>query len=264
MRSRTGSSFVRVTYDRVNAIQTVARYSSPGYLDPATVFDFEWRRMPEWDPRRDGIGAPQQVRTVIAGAVRTLTQFRIVPYGQGDQNYSSQLAYGITATAVNLPVLSAFGYPPVPFDALVGGDEWVRVTSISGNILGVIRGQKGTTASIHEVGEEVAYTASATDVTVDDPTTPVDTSLPTLEIPWPDGEAYARALLARWSVPSRLLTVQLANIADDWSTVAIGSTHDLVLTTEGPSGGITGTVRVLGFAPDDGEGTMELLVEVTA
>src|SRR3989304_460598 len=69
---------------------------------------------------------------------------------------------GTRADAATLRVVIAFGFPPVPFDAKIGGDEWVRVTSISGNILTVIRGQLGTTASIHEVGEEVAYIAPTT------------------------------------------------------------------------------------------------------
>jgi len=260
MKHRTLASYVRVTYDRVNAIQKVARFSVPGDIDPATVFDFEWRRMPEWDPRRDGVGAEVEVRTVIAGAVRTLTAWRLVPYGQGDQDFSTQLAYGITADAVNLPVVNAFGFPPVPFDVKIGGDEWVRVTSISGNILTVIRGQLNTTASIHEVGEEVAYIAPTT--AESDVTEEITDRLSPIEVPWPDGEAYATALLAKWSVPSRLLTLQLANVGGDWATVATGSTHTLDLQTEGPSAGVTGTVRVVGFAPDDVVGTMELLVEV--
>src|SRR3989304_460595 len=90
MKHRTLASYVRVTYDRVNAIQKVARFSMPGDIDPATVFDFEWRRMPEWDPRRDGVGAEVEVRTVIAGAVRTLTAWRLVPYGPGDQGFRTQ------------------------------------------------------------------------------------------------------------------------------------------------------------------------------
>src|SRR3990170_397922 len=261
MKHRSLASYVRVTYDRVNAIQKVARFSVPGDIDPATVFDFEWRRMPEWDPRRDGVGAEVEVRTVIAGAVRTLTAWRLVPYGQGDQDFSTQLAYGITADAVNLPVVNAFGFPPVPFDVKIGGDEWVRVTSISGNILTVIRGQLNTTASIHEVGEEVAYIAPTT--AESDVTEEITDRLSPIEVPWPDGEAYATALLAKWSVPSRLLTLQLANVGGDWATVATGSTHTLDLQTEGPSAGVTGTVRVVGFAPDDVVGTMELLVEVT-
>ena len=260
MKHRSLASYVRVSYDRVNAIQKVARFSVPGDVDPATVFDFEWRRMPEWDPRRDGVGKEVEVRTVIAGAVRTLLAWRLVPYGQGDQDFSTQLAYGITADAVNLPVVNAFGFPPAPFDAKIGGDEWVRVTSISGNVLTVIRGQLNTTASIHEVGEEVAYEAPAS--AESDVTEQVTDQLPPIEVPWPDGIAYANALLAKWSVPSRLLTVQLANIGGDWATVATGSTHTLDLQTEGPSAGVTGTVRVVGFAPDDVVGTMELLVEV--
>jgi hypothetical protein len=261
MKHRTIEKYVKVTYDRVNARQRVWTFTTPGDVDPATVFDFEWRRMPEWDPRRDGIGKELEVRTVIAGEVRTVTAWRLVPYGQGDQDYSSQLAYGITAAATNLPVLNAFGYPPAPFDAKVGGDEWVRVTAVTGNVLTAIRGQQGTTASIHEVGEEVAYTAPASSV-ADVPEEQTDQLQP-IEIPWPDGLAFANALLAKWSVPSRLLTVQLANIGGGWATVAMGSTHTVNLQTEGLDAGITGTVRVLGFAPDDTEGTMELLVEMT-
>ena len=261
MKHRTKSKYVKVTYDRVNAVQRVWTFTTPGDVDPSTMFDFEWRRMAEWDPRRDGIGAEVQVRTVIAGEVRTTTGWRIVPWGQGDQDYSSQLAYGITAAATALPVLNALGYPPVPFDAKVGGDEWARVTAITGNVLTAIRGQLNTTASIHEVREEVAYFAPEA-AEADLPEQASDLLQP-IEIPWPDGLAYANALLAKWSIPSRLLTVQLANIGAGWATVALGSTHTLTLTTEGPSGGITGTVRVVGFAPDDVEGTMELLVEMT-
>src|SRR3989304_2335861 len=57
MKHRTKASYVRVTYDRVNAIQKVARFSMPGDIDPATVFDFEWGRMPGWGPRSEGVGA---------------------------------------------------------------------------------------------------------------------------------------------------------------------------------------------------------------
>jgi hypothetical protein len=188
----------------------------------------------------------------------------LVPWGQGDQDFSTQLAYGITAAATNLPVLNAFGFPPTPFDAKISTDEWVRVTSIAGNILTVIRGQKGTTASIHEVGEEVTYFApAAAETDEEDELTDQLAALDPIEVPWPDGINYANELLERWSVPSRLLTVQLANVNGDWSTVAIGTSHTLNLQTEGPDTGVVETVRVIGLAPDDVAGSMELLVEVT-
>jgi hypothetical protein len=84
---------------------------------------------------------------------------------------------------------------------------------------------------------------------------------PPQEIPWPAGEAYARLLLEKLHRPKRLHTVRLANVHGDWSSIQIGSVHSVDIQTEGPGGGITGTVRVLGFAPDPAAGSMELVLE---
>lgn len=78
---------------------------------------------------------------------------------------------------------------------------------------------------------------------------------------WPEGEAYANNLLARLNRPHRLLSLNVANEHDDWSTFSYGSVHAVNIDTEGPPGGVTGTVRCVGFSPDEDAGTMEVVVE---
>lgn len=79
---------------------------------------------------------------------------------------------------------------------------------------------------------------------------------------WPEGEEYARNLLNRLSLPSRLISVKVANENDDWRTFQYGSLHAVDIQTEGPSGGVTGTGRCIGFSPDEDDGTMEVVMEM--
>lgn len=81
---------------------------------------------------------------------------------------------------------------------------------------------------------------------------------------WPEGLEYARNLLARLSRPSRLLTLRVANEADDWRSFAYGTTHTVDIQSEGPPGGVTGLVRCIGFSPSEEDGTMEVLVELVS
>jgi hypothetical protein len=78
---------------------------------------------------------------------------------------------------------------------------------------------------------------------------------------WPEGEAYARDLLKRLAAPRILLTQKVATRGGAWN-VDYGSMVPITYTTEGPLGpGWTGTGRVIGWAPDEESGTMELMVE---
>jgi hypothetical protein len=57
----------------------------------------------------------------------------------------------------------------------------------------------------------------------------------------------------------------VVNRAGEWATIAFGSTHAINVTAEGPMGGlvvVTGTGRVIAYAPDEALGTMEVVVEV--
>lgn len=78
---------------------------------------------------------------------------------------------------------------------------------------------------------------------------------------WPEGEAYAKDLLKRLSAPRILLAQRCANKGGAWG-VEFGSMCSITYTTEGPMGpGWSGTGRVIGMAPDEETGTMEIMVE---
>lgn len=79
---------------------------------------------------------------------------------------------------------------------------------------------------------------------------------------WPEGEIYAANLLERLRYPSRLVSINVTNENDDWSSVKLGSHHVVNIQTEGPPGGVTGTVRVIGMSPDEDAGSMELVLEI--
>lgn len=253
-------AYVRVLYDRVNALQNVSRTASLVEVPDETVFSFEWRRyrQGEYDPASDGIGAASDFMTV-KGQHLVHGSLRVVPgYQSGDA--STSLAFGIDAVTTDIPVSNLYSLPTAfPYIVTVGTDEKMLVTGSKdvGAVLIVVRGYGGTPASIHEAGEAVEYKADE----VPEEEEVEETQPPPQAIPWPSGEAYARKLLEKLSRPKRKYSVRLANVGGDWSTVRLGSQHTLDIQTEGQSTGITSTVRVLGFAPDYMAGSMELIVE---
>jgi hypothetical protein len=259
MASGTDGKLIVVQYDRVNGVQKVWSTINVVECPDETIFAFEWRRYKEsYDPSSDGIGVESTYKTV-KGTALVDASWRVVPYNSGKSG-STQLLFGITAATTTIPVVSMFPLPTAyPYIVTVGGDEKMLVTAgnLTNSTLTVVRGYDGTIASIHERGETVEYKADEVPeeeaVEVEQP--------PPQEIPWPAGEAYARLLLEKLHRPKRLHTVRLANVHGDWSSIQIGSVHSIDIQTEGPGGGITGTVRVLGFAPDPAAGSMELVLE---
>lgn len=259
MAEVTDGKYIVVRYDRVNSVQSVWSTVNMEEVPDETIFAFEWRRYRDsYDPNSDGIGVESTYKTV-KGTTLVDASWRVVPYNSGKSG-TTQLLFGITAATTQVPVVSMFPLPTAyPYLVTVGGDEKMLVTAgdLLTEVLTVVRGQEGTIASIHERGETVEYKVDEAP-----PEEPVEaTQPPPQEIPWPAGEAYARMLLEKLHRPKRLHTVRLANVQGDWSTIQIGSVHSVNVQTEGPAGGITGTVRVLGFAPDFVAGSMELVLE---
>lgn len=251
--------YVTVAYDRVNGLQSVSTSASVVELSDDTVFAFEWRRyrQGDYDPAQNGVGAASPFQTVKGGALVDGT-LRVVPWGSDGQSASTSLAFGIDAVTTQIPVTNALVLPTAyPYIVTVGTDEKMLVRGMSLNVLSVERGYDRTPASIHEAGEAVEY------IVADQPDEePVEeTQPPPQEIPWPSGYAYATKLLEKLSRPRRRLSIRLANVGGDWSGVRLGSLHSADIQTEGPAGGIVGTVRVIGFAPNPVTGSMELVVE---
>jgi hypothetical protein len=214
------------------------------------VWDFERRRICDWDPRRDGIGVLKNVRTVRDNQPTTQERWTITPWGVGDGR--TQLSAGITATDTVLVVDSIFPLPTVyPYDATIGEGfeaEDVRVLRMTNGTLEIVRGVNGTTPLIHEPdsvfqvkdvpewqGLNVAYD-------------------------WPEGRQYALELLAQRNHPMRRMTCQIVNVDDAWSTVDWGTIHTADVVTEGDEQ-LDGDWRVIGWAPHGPNGTMELLLE---
>ena len=259
--SKSGTTFhgqsICVYYDRVNAMQVVFGRRRPRVVPTSTVFDFEWRRyrMGQYDPKTQGVGQDSPFRTVKGGRLRTRS-WRVVPSNAGGSG-STSLLYGITAGATKVPVVSVLPLPTqFPFVTTVGTDEKMLVKGIHLNVMTVERGYDGTTASIHEAGEPVEYEVLEDDEEDD----AYESTTPDI-VPWPEGEAYAKRLLQEVRLPKRQWTLHVANVGGHWSRIRIGTTHTLNLTNEGPAGGMSGTVRVLGYAPDVEAGTKELIVE---
>lgn len=218
-----------------------------------TAWDFELRRICDWDPRRDGVGVLLNKRVVVNNQPATPQRWHRVPWATGGSG-ATALTHGISATETIVEVDNSFVLPAISvYDAVIGtwpGEEQVKVLHTSGTLLGVIRGQNGTEAIIHEAGEQFQ---------------PINlgewTGFVAGSPPWPEGEAYAQDLLARMNRAQERLSLQLTNENDDWASVDLGSLHAVVLGTEGPAGGYAGTVRVIGFSPNPATGTQELVVE---
>lgn len=254
-----GSNVV-VGYDRINAIQYVFSRRRARTVPTETVFDFEWRKynMGEYDPQTHGIGVDSPYKTVKGLNIKTRS-WRVVPANSGGSG-STSLIYGIDASTTKIPVASVYPLPTTfPYVVTVGTDEKMLVTSAFLNVLTVVRGYEGTPASIHEAGEPVDYIVEEDDAAEEDQVE--ETTPPPEQIEWPEGVAYATRLLAQLNPPKRKFTVHLANVGGDWAGVELGSLHSVNIQSEGPASGLTGTVRVIGFAPFPSKGSMELIVE---
>lgn len=226
------------------------------YEDNTHIFDFELNRIGYWDPRRDGVGSYFNKLSIVDNAPSTKARWHIVPWGTGGERQTSLLT-GVNATGTQIYVTSTFDFlnEPLPFKITVGqdpGDEIMLVTAINGTLWTVVRGQDGTTAIIHEPEESVVLT------------NPGDVSNPLVSITpadWPQGKEWAEQLLDTLGKPTIRLVFQINNRDGAWSKVALGSIHTVNIDSEGKPGGIHGTVRVIGLAPDEARGALEVLVE---
>lgn len=218
------------------------------------MYEFERRRVADWDPRRDGIGVWRSKPTIVSNQISTRTRWHIEPFGEGG-SFTTDLQYGISSSETKIYVGNAMQVPStVPFYVSLGrepGLEVVTVTEVLGDEFTVVRGQMGTTALAHEQGASVKYEAAEEWDGID---------LPPYE--WPEGEEYAQDLVASLSRPLAAVDLDIANEDGSWPTVRIGSWHDVDLDTEGPlPGGVHGRARVIGYAPSEQEGRMRLVLE---
>lgn len=220
------------------------------------VYDFEDRSICSWDPRRDGVGALVNQVTIQNNAPTSSPRWTFIPWGDGTG--STSLSTGISATETQIYVVNAFVLPQTyPYEATLGTglfSEQVKVTAGAGTLLTIERGINGTTAILHTAGESFAKTANCDQ-------TPAQTSDTTNTVPWPSGQAWAEKVLAKLSKPSRKLSVSVVNKNSEWSKIDYGSLINVAIDNEGPGGGVAGTWRVLGWAPNFGLGAMELFTE---
>lgn len=240
------------------------------------VYPFEQRRIRDWDPRRDGVGAYINRLHIRNNAPSTALRWHIVPWNvTGD--YQGTLLTGISASATEIYVDSIYGLPrpqDVPYVLTLDedpNDEKVEVTAMSGTKLTVKRGAEGTTPTDHEPGAQVTYElpdgVDAWDgfvvhTEVKNAAGEVVRQLLDSGPLWPEGEAWADEVLAHLQRPDTRLALAIVNRDGGWSTVALGSRHAASVTTEGiPPSGYSGTVRVIGYALDEASGLCELITE---
>ena len=236
------------------------------------MYDFEQLNVGKWDPRRDGVGALLPRRSVFWSQITTAPRWHRVSYGVG-ADASTQLITGISAEDTDFEVGSSMGFPDLvanaairaadpnrveavsKFDAQIeDGDakEIVTVTGQVGSLWNVLRGQQGTTARIHEAGSTIAALPGEQFDGIHFPYS------------WPEGEAYAAALLAKMSKKQYEIVTNVVNRGDIWRSITLGSTHDVRIRTEGPPGGFDGSIRILGYAIDDLAGTWEVVGKVVS
>jgi hypothetical protein len=169
----------------------------------------------------------------------------------------------MTLTDTQASVLATISFPSTfPFPATIGGDEKVQVTGYTGDgdsAFKVVRATDGT-ARVHFKGESFDYAPADTTGTTT-PTPPAATNPPKQYQAWPAGAAYAAKLLALHQNPKRTFSLYAANVDGLWSKIEIGLLAQAVLNDEGPAGGISEPVRVIGFGPDEMPGVQEILVE---
>lgn len=238
------------------------------------IWDFEQLRIRDWDPRRDGVGALLNKRTIVRNQPTTSERWHIVPWHVADDATTS-LSTGINATQTEIAVESIFSLPTadkLPFILTIGdspANEDVEVTQIRGTLLTVKRGRNGTTAIVHEVGEPVRYALPEGEerwdgfvvhqkVVAADGTERLMLDGQPL---WPEGEAWAAELLTRINLAAKRISFPVINRDSAWSTIRLGSRHTITITSEGRPGGITGTVRVIGYSPDAVAGVMQVVLE---
>jgi hypothetical protein len=79
---------------------------------------------------------------------------------------------------------------------------------------------------------------------------------------WPEGEDYLKAAMERQNREASRQMVTVVNRGNLWSQIDLGALLTLDLGAQGPyPDGIYGTVRVVGFMPDEDSGTCQLMCE---
>lgn len=216
------------------------------------VYGFENYRIKDWDPRRDGVGQLLSKPTAWYGGTTTRPRWHVVSYDVGSDAQTSLLA-GITASATTIDVETILGFPDTPpFQITVDEDEEeevMTVTAMDGAEWTVVRGQNSTAAIIHEEGASVYRLGGE----------PWDGFI--FPYDWPEGQAYADALVARLSQPSVSVNFRVTNVNDLFSEIQLGSVHPMSLLSEGPTGGWVGDVRVRGYTNPSDSGTVELILD---
>lgn len=82
---------------------------------------------------------------------------------------------------------------------------------------------------------------------------------------WPEGKAYLAAYLAKHNKRITVQTIHVLNIANLWNSIQIGTIVMVHSSTQGPQpGGTTLKMRVIAFAPDEFNGTMEITGEIVS
>lgn len=143
------------------------------------------------------------------------------------------------------------------FAVVIGGNAYV-VAEVTGT---TIRLTSGLLAGV-SIGASVQFTTAAFSF---EPGTKVQVvgAEPfdgfVLPYEWPEGLQYAQEYLDRHNRGARVFAFRVFNRGDTWRSAAVyGSTHAIDVTNEGI---IAGNVRVLGFSPGEGPGTMEVFAE---
>jgi hypothetical protein len=232
------------------------------------VYDFEARRIQEWDPRRDGVGMLLGRPTVYFGAPTTRPRWHIVSFNVGG-DFSTQLVQGIgasTAGAVQvIEVESYYGAPDpdrdtdqFPWTATIGEgltEEQVTVRTpadMQGTEWTVVRGANGTDPILHEPGERVGRLSD--EVWDGFPWAPELAA-------WPEGRAWAEELLAELSRERVDLGLHVTHWYGDQLTIGYGTVHPVNVASEGVPERWIGAGRVIGWSTDAAGGETEVVVE---
>jgi hypothetical protein len=78
---------------------------------------------------------------------------------------------------------------------------------------------------------------------------------------WPEGEAYALEIVTKFNRQQGAQSLGVVNLDNIWTKVERGGIYNLDVSLQGPDGGISGTVRVVGFSPDELSGAMAIEAE---
>jgi hypothetical protein len=220
-----------------------------------------------YNPTSDGIGQQVMCQYVDGLTVKSGLKWVITPYPNYGSDVTCKLTYGIEncppAPPIDIIYVNTPGsLPPAPFfcTALTEMFECIGYNVYGGLI--VYRAQGGTSAIQHRAGEDLIWHAPV--APKDDPTNPSldpkddPTYTRRMEIGFKEGEEWGKMYLDRVNAAARTLNLHIINSGDLWSSITIGSTHNVVIETEG----IFATARVIGVAPAEYSGTMEINVEV--